>query len=150
MEQCNCYYQRLYRDYAYDITGTKLAIFDKLVGECWGTKEREQCSCGGDPSKCDFYPEKRQQTEKGTFDKEEIQPMNTAEMWLAAQNDGKKYKCNGMRYSKNKGFYDPTNGAKWPPSVFSSIEDIMACNWRETKEMTKAEAEKALGVDIVD
>lgn len=27
--------------------------------ECWGTKERLYCNCGGDPSKCDFYPEKR-------------------------------------------------------------------------------------------
>lgn len=24
---------------------------------CWGTKEREQCSCGGDRCKCDQYPE---------------------------------------------------------------------------------------------
>ena len=25
-------------------------------GICNGTKEREQCHCGGDTSKCDFYP----------------------------------------------------------------------------------------------
>ena len=24
---------------------------------CLGTKEVETCSCGGDESKCDFYPE---------------------------------------------------------------------------------------------
>lgn len=29
-------------------------------GVCYGTKEREPCSCGGDESKCDFYPDKRQ------------------------------------------------------------------------------------------
>lgn len=23
--------------------------------ECWGTKERETCSCGGDKTKCTFY-----------------------------------------------------------------------------------------------
>ena len=28
-------------------------------GECWGTRERDKCSCGGDETKCDFYPEKR-------------------------------------------------------------------------------------------
>lgn len=27
--------------------------------ECWGTKEREVCSCGGDTTKCTFYPEIR-------------------------------------------------------------------------------------------
>lgn len=26
---------------------------------CWGTKEMEECSCGGDESKCNFYPDKR-------------------------------------------------------------------------------------------
>lgn len=29
------------------------------VGVCWGTKECEQCSCGGDRLKCDFYEEVR-------------------------------------------------------------------------------------------
>ena len=31
----------------------------KTVALCFGTKEREQCSCGGDRTKCDFYPEVR-------------------------------------------------------------------------------------------
>ena len=25
------------------------------VGVCWGTREQEECNCGGDKSKCDFY-----------------------------------------------------------------------------------------------
>ena len=28
------------------------------VGVCFGTKERDPCSCGGDKRKCDFYPDK--------------------------------------------------------------------------------------------
>lgn len=24
-------------------------------GVCWGTKEREPCTCGGDPTRCDFH-----------------------------------------------------------------------------------------------
>lgn len=28
--------------------------------ECWGTRERDACSCGGDQMKCDFYPEIRE------------------------------------------------------------------------------------------
>lgn len=27
----------------------------KLVGVCWGTKEREECYCHGDKRKCNFY-----------------------------------------------------------------------------------------------
>lgn len=40
-EPCKCYYS----EYGY--------------GVCWGTKEREACSCGGDRSLCDHYPESR-------------------------------------------------------------------------------------------
>lgn len=29
------------------------------AGVCWGTKEQEPCTCGGDPKKCNYYPEKR-------------------------------------------------------------------------------------------
>lgn len=37
---------------------------DSLHARCNGTKERDFCSCGGDESKCDFYPEKRVKTEE--------------------------------------------------------------------------------------
>lgn len=37
MSKCSCYYD----------------------GECWGTRERDLCSCNGNTNKCDFYPEKR-------------------------------------------------------------------------------------------
>lgn len=30
-------------------------------GICWGTKEMESCSCGGDKRKCDFYDYVRQE-----------------------------------------------------------------------------------------
>lgn len=32
--------------------------------ECWGTRERDACSCGGDQMKCDFYPEIREKATK--------------------------------------------------------------------------------------
>lgn len=116
-------------------------------GVCYGTKECDECSCGGDPAKCDFYPEKR---EKCTFDdRKGDKSMNTAEMWLAAQNNGKKYKCQDMRYKKTTGFCD-SSGMNWNPDAFRSIEDIMQRAWTECKEMTRTEAEKALGVDIID
>ncbi len=43
MGKCDCYYQH----------GSKPV--------CYGTKEMEECSCGGDERKCNFYPEKRKQ-----------------------------------------------------------------------------------------
>lgn len=32
---------------------------------CWGTKETEHCSCGGNSSKCDFYEYKRERARNG-------------------------------------------------------------------------------------
>lgn len=31
-------------------------INGQLYPVCWGTKEKEPCSCGGNKEKCDFYP----------------------------------------------------------------------------------------------
>lgn len=44
--KCNCYHEEY---------GT---------AECWGTKERELCSCNGDQTKCDFYPDVRAKAKK--------------------------------------------------------------------------------------
>jgi hypothetical protein len=32
---------------------------EREIGVCYGTKECEQCHCGGDRKKCDFYEEVR-------------------------------------------------------------------------------------------
>lgn len=40
-EPCKCYHS----EYGY--------------GVCWGTKEKDPCSCGGDRTLCDYYPESR-------------------------------------------------------------------------------------------
>lgn len=34
------------------------------TGSCWGTRERDECSCGGNRTKCDFYPEVREKALK--------------------------------------------------------------------------------------
>ena len=86
MGQCNCYHVRIDRIYGNE---TK-------YGVCLGTKEVDRCNCGGDESKCDFYPEKRKAAEK---------KMNTAEMWLKAQEDGKTYICNSVLYNKKNGVH---------------------------------------------
>lgn len=44
-------------------------------GCCWGTKECDPCDCGGDRSKCDFFPEIREkaaQEQCGGKEPEEI------------------------------------------------------------------------------
>ena len=118
---------------------------------CMGTKEVETCSCEGDESKCDFYPEKRKAAEK---------KMNTAEMWLKAQEDGKIYECiNGdIAYSKAIGLVDKDDFNKvwklsnWDCDRAKALDSLLGdCEWREMpiKIMTKHEAEAEFGIKIV-
>lgn len=51
IKECNCYEQ--YTD-----------SLGKSFGRCLGTKEIEICGCGGDESKCNFYPERRKKSRK--------------------------------------------------------------------------------------
>ena len=110
---------------------------------CLGTKEIDRCNCGGDESKCDFYPKKRKAAQK---------TLNTAEMWLKAQEDGKTYivKQQTLCYSKQRGLFHATNCH----SNFNNftLDKFLSLEWTEMSEtiMTKAEAEKKFGIRIVD
>lgn len=60
MEKCECYHEK------YEITGW-LGPYEqirKLRTRCSGTKEQDECSCGGDKTKCDFYSEVREKANK--------------------------------------------------------------------------------------
>ena len=133
MGQCNCYNVRIDRIYGNEMK----------YGVCLGTKEIDRCDCGGDESKCDFYPEKRKTAEKS---------MNTAEMWLKAQEDGKTYivKQQTLCYSKQRGLFHATNCH----SNFNNftLDKFLSLEWTEMQEeiMTKAEAEKKFGIRITD
>lgn len=38
-----------------DAYHTQLDYNNGLISVCFGTKEREECTCGGDTEKCNFY-----------------------------------------------------------------------------------------------
>lgn len=60
MNKCDCYHIQPTIKYKYNpITGDPI-LFTAQEGVCWGTKEMEICSCGGDRTKCDFYPNVRE------------------------------------------------------------------------------------------
>ena len=59
MKKCDSYHLQPKIRYTYDpLTGSPIA-HDIKVGVCWGTKECEECNCGGYMTQCDFYPEVR-------------------------------------------------------------------------------------------
>lgn len=57
--KCDCYHTQIEKQHTYHITGEPV-YYDAEVSVCYGTKERDRCSCGGDRTKCDFYPEVRE------------------------------------------------------------------------------------------
>ena len=134
MGQCDCYNVRIDRIYGNEMK----------YGVCLGTKEIDRCNCGGDESKCDFYPEKRKKAEK---------LLNTAEMWLKAQEDGKIYyseKADAL-YSKEFGLVEEEDiSQKVSMGDFPTFEHLMQSEWEEVKVMSKAEAEKKYKIRIVD
>jgi hypothetical protein len=64
MKKCDCYRIKQEKMYMYDrYTGAPIPyMVDK--GVCFGTKEQDECSCGGDRTKCDFYPEIREKAKE--------------------------------------------------------------------------------------
>lgn len=64
MKKCDCYHLQPTIRYTYHPISGRPIAHDIEVGVCWGTKETEQCSCGGDRTKCDFYPEAREKAKK--------------------------------------------------------------------------------------
>ena len=144
MEKCDCYHERTGRD---PLFGSPVTY-----GVCYGTKECDECSCGADPAKCDFYPEKRKKAEK---------KLNTAQMWLKAKEDGKIYECtNGdIAYSKKTGLVDKNDFnkvwelANWDYDGAHALDELLGgSEWEEKamKLMTRAEAEKEYQIKIVD
>ena len=126
MERCNCW--------------VVISNSDKTV--CYGTKEREECDCNGDISKCNFYPEKRK----------ENRGMNTTEMWTKAQEDKMCYETisqepNLLYYQKDKGLFDE-EGMRCGPELWNYFDDLMNEQWR-LRTMTKSEAEAKFNIKIV-
>ena len=113
-------------------------------GTCWGTRECEECTCDGDTTKCNFYPEKRK----------EKKVMNTAEMWIKAQEDGHYYEMimsqsssDEVFYHKNKGLFDGDN-FQIIMDNFENFDEFMNEQW-QLRTMTKSEAEDRFNIKIV-
>nr|DAG87236.1 MAG TPA: hypothetical protein [Herelleviridae sp.] len=138
-------------------------------GECWGTKERDRCYCNGDGRYCPYYPEKRnsaidakRKNENMSKDmSKEKSALNTAEMWLKAQKNGKTYVSDCAMYSKAAGYVGRiSRDTAWGLEAWTSVgnEDkkreldrLMSAKWyEEVPTMSRAEAESRLGVKIVD
>lgn len=63
MNKCECWHEEPYWDgWETNIMGRDEPKI-KTKSVCWGTREKDECCCGGDRTKCDFYPEVRKKAE---------------------------------------------------------------------------------------
>jgi hypothetical protein len=85
--------------------------------------------------------------------------MNTAEMWLKAQKDGKVYECidGDIAYSKEYGltykndFKEPWGLGAWEYKGANGLDDWLFNEWKEMDNtMTIEEAESRFGIKIVN
>lgn len=83
--------------------------------------------------------------------------MNTAEMWLKAQEDGKIYESidGDIAYSKEYGltdkfdFYDGWSLEAWGDKDAYGLDDLLSCEWKEMDNvMTIEEAETRFNIRI--
>ena len=134
MEKCNYWELTHRREYG---DGFNYVVPIQI---CNGTKEREECSCNGDPTKCNFYPEKRKEKK-----------MTTIDMVIQANKDGKTYKADDMRYNSKLGFHD-IEGRRWNGDAFTYVNEIFSIDTWQLKpdnEMTISEAEAKFNIKIV-
>lgn len=76
------------------------------IGVCWGTKECEACSCGGDESKCDFYDYVRERASLSQKQTRADQIRAMSDKKLASylnkvETDGRVYGPQGQAYWLN-------------------------------------------------
>ena len=84
--------------------------------------------------------------------------MNTAEMWIKAQSDGKIYETidGDVAYSKSMGLVDKWDFEyTWLLEAWDGeeggIDGLMTCQWKEMGDvMTVEEAEEQFGIRIIE
>lgn len=78
--KCECYSEQETIDY-YSLNSDR-----RLVSRCNGTKERDVCSCKGDKTKCDFYPEIRKKARQLTLECRDKKELEFYRWWVTEHN----------------------------------------------------------------
>ena len=89
IKKCDSYRIESKKEYTYHPITGKPIRHDTMIGVCWGTKEIDECSCGGDRTKCDFYPEVRDKAKSEL----EYEKVVTNADYIRSMNDEKLAEC---------------------------------------------------------
>lgn len=124
MNTCNCYHEE---DYATWDSRT-CSYRRETRSECWGTKERDLCSCEGDEAKCDFYEYKRKEAQPSVVSR----PTKTEYYLNIAAEVAKRSTCLRRKYGaiivKNDEII--STGYNGSPRGEENCCDVGSC-WRE-------------------
>ncbi len=121
MKKCNSYHITEEKYYTYGtFTGAKTPHYRK-VGECWGTRECDRCYCGGDRTKCDFYPEVREKALKPKFGEwisvDDRLPKENEKVlcYFQYQNENLNSICENIYYGNSHWFVEGDHVTHWMP-----------------------------------
>ena len=130
---CGSYHTRERTKYTYSpTTGHCTGSYGETYGVCWGTRECDECKCGGDASKCDFYDYIRKEA-KGLLEHEKLvkkeKRNNNQKKFVPQEEDMRKI--------------DPTDAlAMQDLSTFSIVENSLDSLGKEGKIFVIDKAKK--------
>lgn len=85
--KCDCYEQcEVLYHWHLNSNGKNSKVTRTFTGICNGTKEREECHCGGDRVKCDFYPEIKKAAKRETKDYRNKKELEFYRWWVTKHN----------------------------------------------------------------
>ena len=82
-------------------------------GVCWGTKEMEPCSCGGDAAKCDFYDYVRARARKTKFDYIVSMSLEDLAKYLVDQYEAGVFNASGTLFDRKVKEYYINRKIEW-------------------------------------
>lgn len=93
MSKCECYEEKEVLDY-YSLN------FDRrLIGIC---NDTEECHCGGNPVKCDFYPKVREKAEQSSQKYRDKKELEFYRWWVTEHNLNVEVATAFEKYLKGK------------------------------------------------
>ena len=127
MNKCSSY------DVAEEIVGWYTPNSPKMAlrSRCFGTRERDECTCGGDRSKCDFYPEVREKAQEEV----QISLLDNGNGYAIGKTDWNPYESIIINTDKLKLYHkDLDIEIQIPDGILSKIEIIEINGYKFVKE----------------
>ena len=130
MTICNCYDET---EIFYNSFGVGQS---KIIQRCLGTTECDECSCGGDRAKCNFYPEVREKAKK------EVSTEASEQQILCKQGENKMKDVNSIAICRD----NFNTKEEWHDAIKNMVVALLDNN----QIMTVRYDEPGLGIAVIE